>query len=73
MAAKLSETMSWHVGMAYNVIIFNLAESHDFKQHGSNLMNYVRRIILNRKMSVTFSRLGQKNIVVLYSTTTSQC
>ena len=40
MAAKLSETMSWHVGMAY-VIIFNLAESHDFKQHGSNLMNYV--------------------------------
>ena len=41
MAAKLSETMSWHVGMAYNVIIFNLAELHDFKQHGSNLMNYV--------------------------------
>ena len=41
MAAKLSETMSWHVGMAYNVIIFNLAESHDFKQHDSNLMNYV--------------------------------
>ena len=24
-------------------------------------------------MSVTLSRLGQKNIVVLYSTTTSQC
>ena len=58
---ELSCSISQHVERAYNVIIFNLAESlHDLKQHDCNLIDKLCEFILNRKVNVSFTRLGPK-------------
>ena len=61
MQAELSRSISQLVERAYNVIIFDLAESsHVFKQYDCNLINELCEFVLNRKVNVSFNRLGSK-------------
>ena len=58
---ELSCSISHYVERTNNVTIFNLTESsHNFKQHDCTLINKLCEFILNRKLNVSFNRLGPK-------------